>query len=57
MHLLSLINLTINAIRKLQILEKQWPCILYDVIYNTLSDFSEMDVYMKRCSETLESNK
>ncbi|XP_012227652.1 leucine-rich repeat-containing protein 49 [Linepithema humile] len=56
-HLLSLINLTINAIRKLQVLEKQWPCILYDITYNTLSDFSEMDVYMKRCSKTLESNK
>ncbi|KMQ92907.1 leucine-rich repeat-containing protein 49 [Lasius niger] len=57
MHLLNLINLTINAIQKLQVLEKQWPCILYEIIYNTLSDFSEMDVYMKRCSKTLESNK
>ncbi|XP_011688014.1 PREDICTED: leucine-rich repeat-containing protein 49 isoform X1 [Wasmannia auropunctata] len=56
-HLLNLINLTINAIRKLQILEKQWPCVLYEIIHNTLSDFSEMDVYMKRCSKTLESNK
>lgn len=56
-HLLNLINLTINAIHKLQILEKQWPCVLYEIVYNTLSDFSEMDVYMKRCSKTLESNK
>ncbi|XP_029169643.1 leucine-rich repeat-containing protein 49-like [Nylanderia fulva] len=57
MHLLNLINLTINAIQKLQVLEKQWPCILYEIVYNTLSDFSEMDVYMKRCSKKLESNK
>ncbi|XP_050456497.1 leucine-rich repeat-containing protein 49 isoform X1 [Cataglyphis hispanica] len=57
MHFLNLINLTINAIQKLQFLEKQWPCVLYEIIYNTLSDFSEMDVYMKRCSKTLESNK
>ncbi|XP_071647710.1 uncharacterized protein [Temnothorax longispinosus] len=55
-HLLNLINLTINAIHKLQVLEKQWPCILYEIVYNTLSDFSEMDVYMKRCSKILESN-
>ncbi|EFN71327.1 Leucine-rich repeat-containing protein 49 [Camponotus floridanus] len=57
MHFLNLINLTINAIQKLQFLEKQWPCVLYEIIYNTLSDFSEMDVYMKHCSKTLESNK
>ncbi|XP_018360002.1 PREDICTED: leucine-rich repeat-containing protein 49 isoform X2 [Trachymyrmex cornetzi] len=56
-HLLNLINLTINAIRKLQILEKQWPCVLYEIVSNTLSDFSEIDVYMKRCSKMLESDK
>ncbi|KAG5320856.1 LRC49 protein, partial [Acromyrmex heyeri] len=56
-HLLNLINLTINAIRKLQILEKQWPCVLYEIVSNTLSDFSEMDIYMKRCSKMLESDK
>ncbi|XP_018398997.1 PREDICTED: leucine-rich repeat-containing protein 49 isoform X1 [Cyphomyrmex costatus] len=56
-HLLNLINLTINAIRKLQILKKQWPCVLYEIVSNTLSDFSEMDIYMKRCSKMLESNK
>lgn len=57
MHLLNLISLTVNAIQKLQILEKQWPCVLYEIIYNALSDFSEMDVYMKHCSKTLESDK
>ncbi|EFN81037.1 Leucine-rich repeat-containing protein 49 [Harpegnathos saltator] len=56
-HLLNLISLTVNAIQKLQILEKQWPCVLHEIIYNTLSDFSEMDVYMKRCSKTLEIDK
>ncbi|XP_011632432.1 leucine-rich repeat-containing protein 49 isoform X2 [Pogonomyrmex barbatus] len=56
-HLLNLINLTISAIHKLQILEKQWPCVLYEIVYNTLSDFSKMDVYMKHCSKMLESNK
>ncbi|KYM80802.1 Leucine-rich repeat-containing protein 49 [Atta colombica] len=56
-HLLNLINLTINAVRKLQILEKQWPCVLYEIVSNTLSDFSEMDIYMKRCSKMLESDK
>ncbi|XP_039307177.1 leucine-rich repeat-containing protein 49 isoform X2 [Solenopsis invicta] len=56
-HLLNLINLTINAICKLQILKKQWPCVLYEIVYNTLSDFSKMDVYMKYCSKMLDSNK
>ncbi|XP_014472267.1 PREDICTED: leucine-rich repeat-containing protein 49 isoform X1 [Dinoponera quadriceps] len=56
-HLLNLISLTVSAIQKLQILEKQWPSVLYEIIHNTLSDFSEMDAYMKRCSKTLESDK
>ncbi|XP_076284245.1 uncharacterized protein LOC143210882 isoform X1 [Lasioglossum baleicum] len=56
-HLLSLINLTIDAIQKLQLLENKWPSILCEIIHTTLSDFSEMDAYMKRCSETLESDK
>lgn len=56
-HLLKLINLTVSAIEKLQALEKQWSCILYEIISNTLSDFSEMDLYMKRCNKTLENNK
>ncbi|KYQ49264.1 Leucine-rich repeat-containing protein 49 [Trachymyrmex zeteki] len=56
-HLLNLINFTINAIRKLQILEKQWPCVLYEIVSNTLSDFSEIDMYMKHRSKMLESNK
>ncbi|KAL0100098.1 hypothetical protein PUN28_019513 [Cardiocondyla obscurior] len=56
-HLLNLINRTVNAIHKLQVLEKQWSYVLYEIVYNTLSDFSEMDVYMKRCSKTLENNK
>ncbi|XP_076226127.1 uncharacterized protein LOC116431698 isoform X3 [Nomia melanderi] len=57
LHLLSLINLTVDAIQKLQLLENKWPSILCDIIHTTLYDFSEMDAYMKRCSETLESDK
>ncbi|XP_078034953.1 uncharacterized protein LOC144468991 isoform X2 [Augochlora pura] len=56
-HLLSLINLTVDAIQKLQLLENKWPSILCEIIHTTLSDFSEMDAYMKRCSKTLESDK
>ncbi|OAD59335.1 Leucine-rich repeat-containing protein 49 [Eufriesea mexicana] len=54
-HLLNLINLTIDAIQKLQLLENKWPSILYEIIHTTLFDFSEMDAYMKRCSKTLEN--
>ncbi|XP_043255107.1 leucine-rich repeat-containing protein 49 [Colletes gigas] len=56
-HLLNLINLTVDAIQKLQLLENKWPNILCEIIQTTLSDFSEMDAYMKRCNETLESDK
>ncbi|XP_012163843.2 leucine-rich repeat-containing protein 49 isoform X1 [Bombus terrestris] len=56
-HLLNLINLTVDAIQKLQLLENKWPSILYEIIHTTLFDFSEMDEYMKRCSKTLENDK
>ncbi|XP_054011337.1 leucine-rich repeat-containing protein 49 [Hylaeus anthracinus] len=56
-HLLNLINRTVDAIQKLQLLENKWPNILCEIIHTTLSDFSEMDEYMKRCSETLKSDK
>ncbi|KZC06559.1 PREDICTED: leucine-rich repeat-containing protein 49 [Dufourea novaeangliae] len=56
-HVLGLINLTIDAVQKLQLLENKWPRILCEIIHTTLSDFSEMDTYMKRCSETLKNDK
>ncbi|CAK9808291.1 Leucine-rich repeat-containing protein 49 [Anthophora plagiata] len=56
-HFLNLINLTVDAIQKLQLLENKWPSILYEIIHTTLSDFSEMETYMKRCSKTLENDK
>ncbi|XP_076166259.1 uncharacterized protein LOC143146134 [Ptiloglossa arizonensis] len=56
-HLLNLINITVDAIQKLQLLENKWPNILREIIHTTLSDFSEMDLYMKRCSESLENDK
>ncbi|KOC59778.1 Leucine-rich repeat-containing protein 49 [Habropoda laboriosa] len=40
-----------------QLLENKWPSILYEIIHTTLSDFAEMETYMKRCSKTLESDK
>lgn len=57
MHLLNLIDLTVDAIEKLQILETEWPSILNKIIYQALSDFSEMDTYMKQCSKMLEIDK
>ncbi|KAK2580187.1 hypothetical protein KPH14_012452 [Odynerus spinipes] len=53
-HLLNLINLTVDAIEKLQILENEWPSILNEIIYKALYDFSEMDTYIKQCSKMLE---
>ncbi|XP_066582971.1 leucine-rich repeat-containing protein 49 [Prorops nasuta] len=56
-YLSSLINLTTDAIEKLQILDEKWPSILYEIIHKTLSDFSEMNSYMKQCVKILESEK
>ncbi|XP_046144771.1 leucine-rich repeat-containing protein 49 isoform X7 [Osmia bicornis bicornis] len=56
-HLLNLINLTVDAIQKLQLLDNIWPSILYEIIHTTLSDFSDIDTYMKRCCKTLEGDK
>ncbi|KAI4486125.1 hypothetical protein M0802_012545 [Mischocyttarus mexicanus] len=53
-HLLNLIDLTIDAIEKLQLLEKEWPSVLNKIIYQALSDFSDMDTYMKKCSKMLD---
>ncbi|XP_014609879.1 PREDICTED: leucine-rich repeat-containing protein 49 [Polistes canadensis] len=56
-HLLNLIDLTVDAIEKLQILENEWPSILNKIIYQALSDFSDMDTYMKKCSKMLDIDK
>ncbi|XP_043485492.1 leucine-rich repeat-containing protein 49 isoform X2 [Polistes fuscatus] len=56
-HLLNLIDLTVDAIEKLQILENEWPSILNKIICQALSDFSDMDKYMKKCSKMLDIDK
>lgn len=49
-----MIDQTIDAVQKLQMLETEWPNILRDIIRDTLIDYTEMDLYMKRCSNTLQ---
>ncbi|XP_024939948.1 leucine-rich repeat-containing protein 49 isoform X2 [Cephus cinctus] len=56
-HLSNLIDVTVDAIQKLQILEREWPSILFELLCDTLLDYSEMNSYMKRCSAMLESDK
>lgn len=56
-HLSNMIDQTIDAVQKLQILEKEWPNILYEIIRDTLVDYTEMNLYMKRCSKILEVDK
>lgn len=53
-HLSLMIDQTIDAVQKLQMLETEWPNILRDIIRDTLIDYTEMDLYMKRCSNTLQ---
>ncbi|KAG7200054.1 hypothetical protein KM043_000503 [Ampulex compressa] len=56
-HLLDIINHTVEAIQKLERLRKEWPSILRELIRDTLFDFSEMDEYMKRCTKRIEMDK
>ncbi|XP_043277631.1 leucine-rich repeat-containing protein 49 [Venturia canescens] len=56
-HLSNMIDQTIDAVQKLQILEQEWPNILYEIIRDTLIDYNEMNLYMKNCSKILEVDK
>lgn len=38
---------TCNAVEKLQKLELMWPTILFEMIRNTLIDYSQIDIYVK----------
>ncbi|KAK0161119.1 hypothetical protein PV327_009631 [Microctonus hyperodae] len=56
-HLSNLIDRTIDAIQKLQLLDREWPNILCEIIRTTLIDYSEINLYMKRCNKLLENHK
>ncbi|KAH0534507.1 leucine-rich repeat-containing protein 49 [Cotesia glomerata] len=56
-HLSNYIDQTVDAIQKLQSLEKEWPNILYEIIRTTLTDYSQMNLYMKKRSKILEGDK
>lgn len=50
-HISNLIVQTTDAAQKLQILDKTWPVILYEIVRNTFKDYSDINVYMKlRCN-------
>ncbi|XP_046425904.1 leucine-rich repeat-containing protein 49 isoform X1 [Neodiprion fabricii] len=56
-HLSNMVDLTIDAVHKLQMLEKEWPNILKEIVRDTLIDYSDMNSYMKRCMNKLASDK
>ncbi|GJQ76207.1 hypothetical protein Trydic_g1950 [Trypoxylus dichotomus] len=43
----TLIDETCYSIRKLRLLEREWPTILQEIVQNTLLDYSQLDIYMK----------
>ena len=51
-----MIDHTVDAIEKLQILEKEWPTVLNELVYNTLFDYSNMESYMKRHIKELDKD-
>ncbi|XP_020708879.2 leucine-rich repeat-containing protein 49 isoform X2 [Athalia rosae] len=56
-HLSTMIDLTIDAVHKLQMLENEWPNILKEIVRDTLIDYSDMNSYMKQCMSKLMSDK
>ncbi|XP_014205196.1 leucine-rich repeat-containing protein 49-like [Copidosoma floridanum] len=53
----SAIEQTVQSIEKLKILDKEWPNILREIVYDTLGYYSNMNDYMKSCIKDLENNK
>lgn len=52
-----MIDVTIDAVHKLQMLENEWPNILKEIVSDTLIDYSDMNSYMKRCMSKLNGDK
>ncbi|CAH0391269.1 unnamed protein product [Bemisia tabaci] len=54
-HLANLLDQTNAAVRKLSLLDQEWPTILRELIRDTLVDYSQLDSYMKKCMNDLKS--
>lgn len=52
-HLSSLIEVACAAIEKLNLLEREWPAVLAELVQETLVDYSHLDSYMKKCMHSL----
>lgn len=52
-HFLRMLDLACEAVQKLSILEEEWPCILRELIKDTLLDYSHQEVYMKKRMQEL----
>jgi hypothetical protein len=52
-HLSSLIDVACAAVEKLGLLEQEWPAILFELVQETLVDYSHLDSYMKKCMQGL----
>ncbi|XP_066245936.1 leucine-rich repeat-containing protein 49 [Euwallacea similis] len=52
-HLSSLLDETTNAVKKLKMLDRDWPRIMHEFVQNTLIDYSQLDLYMKQKMQEL----
>ncbi|CAH1107640.1 unnamed protein product [Psylliodes chrysocephalus] len=52
-HISHLLDDTANAVNKLVLLDEQWPSILHNFVQNTLTDYSQLDLYMKQKMQEL----
>lgn len=57
MHLSSIIDSLVDAVYKLQLLDREWMFILQEIICNILKDYSQLDEYMKKLYKTLETER
>lgn len=53
--IVDLLDETTNAIKKLRLLNQQWPSIMHEFVQNTLLDYSQIDMYMKQKMQELQT--
>ncbi|XP_067648087.1 serine-rich adhesin for platelets [Eurosta solidaginis] len=53
LHFATMLENTLNAVEKLEMLETLWPSMLLDIVRNALLDYSHLDEYLRSVMEEI----
>ena len=53
----ALLETGVNAVAKLNKLEEMWPVMLNELLRHTLVDYSQLNLYMKKCMSSLQQDE